>query len=224
MIFFDLDGTLLDHKSSEYLGVKEFYNSYKEYFEFEEEVFYKYWRQISDKHFNMYLNGKITFKEQRVERIKELFMLSGIEFSDEVAQSTFNNYLRIYESNWRPFSDVIPCLQKLVGYKLGIVSNGDLEQQLLKLHKIGIKKYFSTIVTSGEVGISKPNTKLFDIACKRVNEFPQNCYYIGDDLKLDILPCIEIGMRGIWINRNNRQTGLDGIKTIFSLEDLEENL
>lgn len=224
MIFFDLDGTLLDHKSSEYLGVKTFYKEYKKYFKFEEEIFYKYWRQLADKHFKRYLNGEITFKEQRVQRIKDLFILSGIKLSNEVAENTFNNYLRIYESNWRSFSDVIPCLQQLDGYKLGIISNGDSKQQLLKLDKIGIKKYFSTIVTSGEVGIAKPNTKLFHLACKSVNESPENCYYIGDDLKSDILPCTEIGMRGIWINRKNEQSGSYVIKTIFSLENLKENL
>lgn len=221
MIFFDLDGTLLDHKSSEYAGVKEFYKEYKEYFKLEQEVFYKYWGRLSDKHFNRYLSGEITFKEQRVERIKELFMLPGIELSDEVAESIFSNYLAIYQDNWTPFRDVIPCLQQISRHKLGIISNGDFMQQSLKLEKMGIKKYFQIIITSGEIGIAKPNTMLFDIACKKVNEFPQNCYYIGDDLKLDILPCNEIGMKGIWINRKNGQTDIDGVKTISSLEDLK---
>jgi len=33
--FFDLDGTLLDHKTSEYLGIKAFYNKYKDLIEIE---------------------------------------------------------------------------------------------------------------------------------------------------------------------------------------------
>jgi putative hydrolase of the HAD superfamily len=34
MIFFDLDGTLLDHKSSELHGVEAFYEEYKDLFRF----------------------------------------------------------------------------------------------------------------------------------------------------------------------------------------------
>lgn len=67
IIFFDLDGTLLDHKSSEYLGVKEFYNYNREYFEFSENEFYKVWCDISEKYFNIYLAGKLTFREQRID-------------------------------------------------------------------------------------------------------------------------------------------------------------
>lgn len=40
MIFFDLDGTLLDHKNSECLGVRAFYNKYKHELQFGEEAFY----------------------------------------------------------------------------------------------------------------------------------------------------------------------------------------
>lgn len=41
MIFFDIDDTLLDHKSSELLGVESFYEEYKHYFKLEKEMFYK---------------------------------------------------------------------------------------------------------------------------------------------------------------------------------------
>lgn len=221
MIFFDIDDTLLDHKTSEYLGAKEFFKEYKQYFKFDEEQFYKKWHNAADKYFNKYLNGEITFKQQRIERVKEVFAFSSMKLLDDTAESIFNKYLKIYENNWKPFKDVLSCLQQLDEYKLGIISNGDLEQQSLKLQKIGIKRYFSIIVTAGEVGVAKPNVKLFDIACKRANEIPQNCYYIGDNLKTDIIPCNEIGMKGIWINRDNEETKLDGIKMITSLDQLK---
>jgi putative hydrolase of the HAD superfamily len=46
MIFFDIDGTLLDHKISELLGVEAFYEEHKYYFSLEKEVFYKLWCQL----------------------------------------------------------------------------------------------------------------------------------------------------------------------------------
>ena len=149
MIFFDLDGTLLDHKSSELLGVESFYEEYKYYFRFEKEIFYKLWCQISDKYFNKYLKGDISFDQQRIERIKELFSYSNIKLTDEDAMIKFNKYA---------------CLKYLSRkYELGIISNGELNQQLLKLEKMKIKQYFTDIITAGEIGISKPNIKLFNI-------------------------------------------------------------
>ena len=198
MIFFDLDGTLLDHKSSELLGVEEFYEEYKNYFSLEKEMFYKFWCQISDKHFNRYLKGEVTFDQQRIERIKELFSYSNIKLTDEDAMVKFKKYLSNYEDNWKPYDDVIPCLKQLsVKYEIGIISNGNLKQQLLKLEKMKITKYFTNIITAGEFSISKPNIKLFSIACDRANKQPQECYYIGDDLHTDIVPCQDVGINGI---------------------------
>lgn len=65
MIFFDLDGTLLDHKTSEYLAVKAFYKEYRDSFSIELEPFYDLWCRITDKHFEKYLKGELTYTQQR---------------------------------------------------------------------------------------------------------------------------------------------------------------
>lgn len=85
---------------------------------------------------------------------------------------------------------------------------------------MNIKKYFHDIITAGEVGISKPNVELFNIACSRVNREPQECYYIGDDLHIDIIPCKDVGMNGIWLNRKRETLNINRIKMIYSLSDL----
>ncbi|URZ05077.1 HAD family hydrolase [Clostridium felsineum] len=225
MIFFDIDGTLLDHKRSELLGVKEFYEIYKENFKIGREEFYKIWCEISDKYFNIYLKGKITFKEQRINRIKDIFSYSNIKLTDEEAEEKFKIYLSNYENNWKPFDDVIPCLKELSrSYKLGIISNGDLNQQLLKLERMKIKKYFSNIIISGELGISKPDIKIFISACKKVNEKPQQCYYIGDNFNTDIISCENAGFKGIWLNRTQEVLVENKVKVINKLEDLVINL
>lgn len=224
MIFFDLDGTLLDHKNSECLGVRAFYHKYKHELQFGEEAFYEIWIKASNKYFYKYLKGEMTFKQQQIDRVKEVFSFSHIKISDKDAQRRFGFYVNKYEENWKQFQDVIPCLRKLSEYKLGIISNGDLGQQTLKLERLGIKDYFGTIITAGDVGTAKPDTKLFEIACARVNEDPKNCYYIGDDLETDILPCIKIGMNGIWLNRNDKKIYSSDIVMINSLNELQSIL
>ncbi|WP_315066853.1 HAD family hydrolase [uncultured Clostridium sp.] len=225
MIFFDLDCTLLDHKSSELLGIEAFYEEYRDYFTFEKEIFYNFWCQISDKYFNMYLRGEITFDQQRIVRIKELFGYSNIRLTDEEAITKFKKYLSNYENNWKLYDDVIPCLNYLSRkYELGIISNGELKQQSLKLEKLRIKQYFTDIITAGEVGVSKPNIELFNIVCNRVHKEPQECYYIGDDLQTDIIPCKDVGMNGIWLNRKKEKLTINNIKMIYNLSTLKSIL
>jgi putative hydrolase of the HAD superfamily len=75
--------------------------------------------------------------------------------------------------------------------------NWIIEQQSLKLERIGIKDYFNCIITAGDVGGAKPDIRLFEIACRRVNESHKDCFYIGDDLNTDILPCKEVYELGV---------------------------
>ncbi len=221
MIFFDIDDTLLDHSKSEYLGVKALYNRYRYEINLNEDKFYLLWNQVSDKYFYKYLKGEITFKEQQLERIKEIYTYLGINLSIEDAKTRFSYYLNKYEENWLAFEDVIPCLHELSGYILGIITNGDLQQQKLKLKRMGIINSFSNIITAGDLGVAKPNVKIFEMACIQVNESPQNCYYVGDNLNTDILPCKELGFNAIWLNRKYETSYLPNITMINSLHDLK---
>ena len=224
MIFFDLDGTLLDHKLSEYSGVKAFYIENKQHFSIDENEFYQLWCNLSEKNFKRYLDGEISFRQQRIIRLKELFSSVGLYLRDSEAEIKFKFYLFHYEKNWKPFDDVIPCLESLENCRLGIISNGNHDQQLLKLERMGIEKYFETIITSGLVGAAKPDIKIFQTACERANLSPENCYYIGDDLETDILSCKKTGINGIWLNRKREKLTNPDVKMIYNLDELVRNL
>ena len=130
-----------------------------------------------------------------------------------------NNKEMLYEKNWILFDDVIYVLEKLKdNYKLVIVSNGDGHQQRKKIEYTGLQKYFSEIIISSEVGASKPDKEIFKIACKKINIEPENCIMVGDKYKVDIEGCINIGMRGIWINR--KKETLNYKYTINELSEL----
>lgn len=221
MIFFDIDGTLLDHKGAEAEGVKKFYNMY----DFEKQVdfegFKNVWVTFSDKNFDKFLRKECTFEEQRANRIIEVFNEVGMSISYEDALKKFDDYLKAYEESWKAYDDVIPGLEELKDEKLGIISNGDHEQQLLKLSKIGIDKYFSDVITAGLVGVAKPESKIFEIACERNNVKASNSYYIGDVIKTDIIPCEKIGMKGILIDRDNKNINNVEVTRVSSLVDLK---
>jgi len=224
LIFFDLDGTLIDHKQAEILGVHGFLHEYKEYFNFKEDLFYEHWCKISNKHFARFLNRDISFLQQQIERIKDVFILSGIKLSDNEAAKKFKVYLELYEENLMPYDDVLPCLNSLKDKRLGIISNGALKQQLLKLSKIGNEICFDPIIVAEEVGVAKPNIDIFRIACIKANVQAKDCIYVGDDFKTDILSCSTADMNGIWLNRYNQESINSTTKMIQDLRMLKNYL
>lgn len=104
---------------------------------------------------------------------------------------------------------------------MGIISNGDLDHQALKLEKMGIREYFEAIITAGDAGVAKPDIRIFEIACEKAGVLPEECFYIRDDYKTDIHPCREAGIRGIWLNRNDEQTDNKSVNMIKSLNELK---
>lgn len=221
MIFFDIDGTLLDHKGAEQEGIKKFYfsNDFNKICNIEK--FREIWVKYSDKNFEKFLNKEYTFEQQRAMRIIDVYNEFNKEISYNEALTEFSNYLNAYEASWRAYEDVIPCLNILNEYKLGIISNGDYEQQCKKLRKMNIDKYFCDIVVAGDVGYAKPNNRIFEIACQRNNVSIENAFYVGDSIKTDIIPANEIGMKGILIDRDKERKTDNNIKRIFSLVDIK---
>ncbi|KLU63352.1 pyrimidine 5'-nucleotidase YjjG [Peptococcaceae bacterium CEB3] len=84
-----------------------------------------------------------------------------------------------------------------------------------------IRYYFDIIVAAGDIGVSKPERRIFEVACEKSGVSPDQAYYIGDDLKTDIIACQDSGMKGILINRYGIVNDDDSIKVVSSLRELE---
>ena len=219
MIFFDIDGTLLDHKGAELEGIKKFYEKYGFSQLTEFETFKNVWTLASGKNFDRYLKKEISFEEQRANRIIDVFKEFNMDITYEEALKKFEDYLIVYEESLMSYDDVITCLEVLKIQKLGIISNGDHEQQIKKLEKMGISSYFEDVITAGSLGVAKPNVRIFEIACERNAVEVEDSCYIGDDIKSDSLPCNEIGMKAVFINRNQKEVDR-GIIQVNSLLEL----
>jgi putative hydrolase of the HAD superfamily len=219
MIFFDIDETLLDHEFAEKMGALDFLHKHADVLPIEDREFVKVWNTLASKYFERYLANEISFQEQRRLRMKELFKLVNIELIDNEADKKFEVYLQFYKNNWKAFGDVIPCLEALKPFTLGVISNGDYKQQVEKLERIGIQQYFTYIITSSEIGFAKPHVNIFAEASKKAGTKAEDCFYIGDRLETDALGSKKAGMNGIWLNRKDDGVHED-IIVISSLEQL----
>lgn len=181
-LFFDIDATLVDHQKASELAAAKFLQSFAHLLPYCQVEFLRIWHEVADRHHDLYVQGKVSLIAQRRNRMRELFAPSEPNLSDREADFRFQLYLEHYESNWTLFDDVLPCLDRLAHMRLGLISNGDLEQQRKKLKQTGLTERFLTILISSEIGIGKPAPEIFLEACRRAEVNPEDCLYVGDRL------------------------------------------
>jgi putative hydrolase of the HAD superfamily len=140
MIFFDIDETLFDNNSAQYFAALSLYDQFQELQGiYARSAFPHRWNAVTEKYLQMFFTNQISFQQQRRKRLREIFQK---DLSNRKADKISGIYLKYYEKNWRLFEDVIPCLNILRSRKLGIISNGNKDQQRQKLRDLNILERF----------------------------------------------------------------------------------
>jgi len=218
MIFFDIDGTLIDHLSASAAASLALYDQYPGQVPFSRDEFPAAWESIMDIHFNRFTRGEISLWDQRRARVRDSF--GAPELTDAETDERYYVFIREYEDLTRAYDDAAPCLEKLAGHKLGIISNGAGDQQLGKLRRAGILEYFTVTAFPEDTGFGKPHPSIFQEACRRAGEDPRDCIHVGDDLINDIHASNAMGIRPIWIDRVGSATNGVPARRIKSLLEL----
>lgn len=224
-VLFDLDGTLVDHESAAADAVVAALADMDGAEGVEPAALGRLWVEIEHAAMDRYLAGEIGFQEQRRLRVARLRAELGLPaWTDEQADEWFTGYLREYERAWRTYPDALPALERLRRERpeaaLGVVTNGNGQQQRRKLAQTGLAALMPTVVVSGEVGVAKPDPEIFQIACRRLGLPPQEVAYVGDRHQTDALAAKAAGLRGIWLDRGGEKGADPGVPVIASLADL----
>src|SRR5262245_1544467 len=108
----------------------------------------------------------------------------------------------------RVYDDVYEVLRELCrsGLVLGIISAGWTVKQAEKIVRLKITEFLDprAIFISDQIGISKPNPKLYRKACEAVSVDPIQAMYVGDNPRSDVVPVKALGMVSVWIRRSGR--------------------
>jgi len=219
VIFFDVDGTLLDDETAIARGLDALHASYGATLGLGRDALGHQWQQSLERHFPRFLAGEISMDEQRRARMRDLF---GSVTTAERCDEAFAVYLDAYENAWAPYDDVHNTLDQLSNRRLGVITNGNNEQQRKKLERTGLAPRFSVVVTSGECGFAKPDRRIFMEACRRADVDPRRASFIGDDWAKDVVGSREAGLQPIWLRREPSAAPpvLPGVRVIETLHEL----
>ena len=129
---------------------------------------------------------------------KELVLSLGVNPTDQLLDAIFNNckYLP-----WEAFYDT-KYLSQLTTKPIGVLSNFSYKLPSI-LGNLLPEVSFSDFIVSETEKVAKPNIEFYKIAIKKLGLNPSEILYIGDSLKLDILPALEVGMNVKLIDRDN---------------------
>ena len=105
------------------------------------------------------------------------------------------------------FSDVEDNLTNLrENYRLALVTNGTPDLQREKIQGANLARFFDAILISGEVGVGKPDCRIFELALEELAATPSETVMIGDSLTRDILGAQRARLKGVWLNRSSNDT------------------
>lgn len=105
--------------------------------------------------------------------------------------------------NWVPFPDAVPTLQAVRrrDFKVGLISNAtELARRVLK--NLDMERYFDIVVISDEVGVRKPDPRIFRLALGHARAAPSRALYIGDKPATDVRGAMGAGMTAVLIDRH----------------------
>ncbi|MGZ3654810.1 MAG: HAD family hydrolase [Bdellovibrionota bacterium] len=220
-VLFDLDDTLIDHTTAIRAAVTELYAQRPELITkfTEEPAFQKAWVDVQDKYYPAYLRGSMSHAEQKILRIRELWQPLA-NLTEEGCFQIYDHFQMLYAKNWKIFPDVFPCLEALVPLKIGLISNGWGRQQREKLELEGLGKKIEIVVISSEVGMAKPDPRIFQMACAALGVPPSETIYVGDLYDLDVQGPNQAGLLPVWLRRKAGHLESPGVLTIRSLNEL----
>ena len=201
-IIFDAYGTLFDvnsaaEKCKERLGDKW-------------EGFANYWRTTQLEY---------TWLRSLMRRHKDFWQITEYSLDKSMNFYNIDNAMRSELLNLykvlSPFTEVRDALNKLKqsNYKLAILSNGtpDLLNELVVSN--GLKDIFDDIFSVQEVGIFKPDSKVYDLPINKYNIEKNEVLFLSANT-WDVSGAGNYGYNTVWVNRNNN---------IFDKLDFEPN-
>ena len=166
-VLFDLDDTLVDHRDATraaLAGVRATFPAFAAMSV--DELGAANQRILEALHADVAL-GRTTAADARVERYRRLFALAGEPAGRAGAAAELHR--RTYVAARRRVEGALELVTALhAQVRVAVVTNNTVAEQQDKLAEFGFAKEIDALVTSEEVGVAKPDARIFSAEIARV--------------------------------------------------------
>lgn len=206
-VWVDLDDTIWDFKNNSWDALAMVYNEAgldKAFNDVDS------WRNtyLENNHrlWALYNSGAITKEFLMMERFRVILVNAG--YGDNEARELSPKLSDIYLDRLAAMGRLVPGALQLLnhlrdkGYNIGIISNGFYEVQYRKMQSGNIAHFFDTIVLSDDIGVNKPDVRIFNHAVSKAQTTGSRSIIIGDNPTTDIIGAINAGWKAICFNHD----------------------
>jgi putative hydrolase of the HAD superfamily len=203
-IFFDLDHTLWDFERNAEETKKELFDTLhlKDRGVPTYEDFRNKYVGINTGLWALYRDGLIEKDDLNFKRFYLTLCEFGIKDPD-LGAAMASGFLEGISNKTYLFPFAKEILEYLYPkYPLFVITNGFEEVQFSKLKNSGMDRFFTSIITSEEAGVKKPDPEIFRYALHKTGANADESIMIGDDLEVDMGGARDIGMDQLFVNHN----------------------
>lgn len=214
-IFFDADETLFTFDS--FSGLQRMFLDYSVTFTAED---FQDYQAVNQPLWVDYQNGAITSLQLQHQRFTSWAERLNVKPGD--LNDAFMNAMA---EICAPLPGAVSLLNALKGkVKMGIITNGFTSLQQIRLERTGLREHFDLLIISEEVGVAKPDRRVFDYALEQAgNPDRSRVLMVGDTAESDIRGGMNAEWATCWLNAHQRPLpeGITPDWTVTSLHELE---
>jgi 2-haloacid dehalogenase len=161
----------------------------------------------------------ISYRQVLIETLGHLAHREGLELAEDDRAALADSL-----PTWPPFPEVPMALQDLRdrGWKLAILSNTDPDLLDASLSLIAVD--VDERITAADAGSYKPAPGHWNVFFERTGADRARHVHVAASLFHDIVPCHELGLRAVWINRLGETSDLPREAELPDLENLRDTL
>lgn len=199
-LFFDLDHTLWDTDRNAEASLRELF----EELQLEKmgipgfEQFHDTYHNHNERLWGLYAENKVGKEAVRSHRFGQTLLDFGID-KPELIEILSQEFISRTPQKTNLIDGALDVLNTLHGkYNLAVITNGFPEAQHIKMEKSGLARFFQHVIVSEEVGVHKPDIKIFRHAMQLTGaSIASECMMIGDTFQTDIFGALNAGMTAI---------------------------
>lgn len=212
-VVFDLDHTLFDR----YATINKLVPQLRKHFDLNDGITDEFFIQelsYADKHFvHKGWRGIYNY-------LLEKGIFKTIPSFSEYTEIVLRHFKHLAEK----YEFAVPTLEKIrsMGYKVGLITNGNSSLQYKKLQMLELTDKFDEIIVSGDTPYEKPDKRIFLMMAEKMGIEPQEMMYVGDHPLNDVEGSRNAGCVSVWVKTTGTWIFPEIEKPTLQIETVEE--